>query len=119
MSNVGALTAAPKGHRIKQVVLLLLLSTLASLIMPVLDDFLMLILSVHHALVHALGIVFAHDLIGNTILSVLSMTILPFVSGGIIAGAYWLIKREVLPYMMEFIWVSWLLLLVTLALHGS
>lgn len=119
MAHVGELTAAPKSHRIKQVVLILLLSTCATLTMHMIDDALVLILKLHHAVVRALGLVFASDFIGHTILSVLSMTILPFVSGGLMAGAYWLVKRETLPYLMEFIWVSWLLLVVTLALQGA
>ncbi|OGT52107.1 MAG: hypothetical protein A3F17_08390 [Gammaproteobacteria bacterium RIFCSPHIGHO2_12_FULL_41_15] len=118
MGNIGALTAAPKAHRIKQVVLLFLLSTCASLGIKALDDVLAIILSVHQWVVHVLGSVFASDYIGHTILNVISMTILPFISGGIMAGIYWLIKKETLPYLMEFIWVSWLLLVVTLALEG-
>lgn len=76
-------------------------------------------LNVHDQIVSVLSNIFSGGRWGQLIELGLALFILPVFIGGLVAGIFWLFKRNIMPYMMEIIWILWFVLLTALSLQGS
>ena len=51
---------------------------------------------------------------GSDINSLLGLIILPLLAGAVCAGVFWLVKHVSMPHTMMVVWVTWLIMLVTI-----
>ncbi len=51
---------------------------------------------------------------GGDIKYLLGLIILPLTAGAIVAGTFWLVKHVSMPHTMIVVWVTWLIMLVTI-----
>lgn len=103
----------------KHFIILIVLSILAVFFRTEVAFILHGALNVHDQLVSFLGNIFSGGQWGQLIELGLALFIMPAFIGGVVAGIFWLFKRNMLPYMMETIWILWFILLTALSLQGS
>ncbi|WP_267257021.1 hypothetical protein [Coxiella endosymbiont of Ornithodoros maritimus] len=99
---------------IKQFILLVLLSLAAIFFRIELSYVLDGLVYIHNYIARTLHLIFSDDPAGRLIQNMVSLLIIPVVAGFVVATAFWLIKRMVMPHMMAVIWVLWLILLTTM-----
>jgi hypothetical protein len=44
----------------------------------------------------------------------LALILIPILAGGLVAGGFWLVKHVSMPHTMMVVWVTWLVMLVTI-----
>lgn len=103
----------------KQVVLIILLSIVAILFKGPVDHILMAILSLHQHIINFLGHIFTHEMLGETLESLIALIIIPAVVGCVAALVFWISKKPPLEYTMEIVWVVWLILAITFTLRAA
>lgn len=72
------------------------------------------LLLAHNKVADWLGLVFSHGSIGQLILDVLALMIIPIVIGLLVAIVLMLMKRTAKPQALVATWTAWVVLLVTL-----
>ena len=105
------------GHISKQIVLLLLLSLIATFSLHILDDMLKVVVVLHDHLASMLQMIFAGSEIGHLVQAILSMVLIPIGVGLLAFSGYYLVKKKPLTLTMDIVWAVWLVTLIVLALQ--
>ncbi len=105
------------GHISKQIVLLMLLSLIATFSLHILDDMLKVVVVIHNHLASMLQMIFAGSEIGHLVQAILSMLLIPLLTGLVAFGGYYLVKKKPLAVTMDIVWAVWLITLIVLALQ--
>jgi len=71
---------------------------------------------VYAYLVHWLGLIFSHSHIGHLIQSTLALLIIPLIAGIICAVCLKLMQKKNTSFMIQIVWIVWMLLVATIAL---
>ncbi|OGO94640.1 MAG: hypothetical protein A3F41_04985 [Coxiella sp. RIFCSPHIGHO2_12_FULL_44_14] len=103
---------------VKQLILIILLSLGTIFFKSELTHVLDGLIYAHHYLMQALHGVFADDNVGRLIQDIVSLLLIPFLGGLVVALLFWLLKRSAMPHAMVAIWVVWLVLATTLVTTG-
>lgn len=104
---------------IKQIILLLAATILGVVFRVELLRILDWLLYLHNELANYLALIFSSDHIGRMIQGIVALLLIPAVVGGFIAGMYSLLTRKAYPYTWTVIWVSWVILFVTMLVQMS
>lgn len=88
---------------------LIALSILIILFMPYAQQVLEWLSSAHNWVAEVLTQVFSGGQAGDLTRKLLSLLAIPFFIGLIPVITFWLIKRSMLPYFMQIVWVTWLI----------
>jgi hypothetical protein len=54
---------------------------------------------------------------GTPLNKLLSLVIIPIAFGAVVAGGFWLVKHVSMPHTMIVVWVTWLVMLVTISFN--
>lgn len=100
---------------IKSLLLLIILSIAAAFLLPQYSEFLALIGKLYHFLVERTEVVFASGQLAHLIEHTLIFVGLSLLLSLIPAVICWLLKRQFLLYWMVITWISWLILVTTVA----
>ncbi|MEO8401513.1 MAG: hypothetical protein ABI597_06920 [Gammaproteobacteria bacterium] len=92
----------------KQIIALLILSIVIILGMPYAQQGLQFLVNSHDWIAEQLKQVFSVGEAGNLVRQLLALLAMPVVVGFVPALIFWLVKRSWFPYLMELIWVIWL-----------
>ena len=103
---------------LKQGTLLLIGSVLCITFIMQFSVFLQGMEHAHDILTNKMSTIFAGSIAGLYVKETLALIIIPSLIGFIPAAIYWTIKRKTVPYLMTIIWIAWLMLATTLAVHG-
>ncbi len=76
------------------------------------------LLTAHKQISHAMKAVFSGGSIGTIILQLVALMLIPAVATAIPAGIYWAINRKQMPYILETLWVFWIVLATTIVLKA-
>ena len=99
----------------KQVLIFFLLSIACVYLSQYITHALTQLLQVDNAFTAVVGRVTSHmGEWGKDIKQMFSLILLPLVAGAIVAGGFWLVKHVSMPHTMMVVWVTWLVMLVTL-----
>ena len=71
----------------------------------------------YHYLSRELMPVFAPRTLGRFIRHTIALISIPLFMGLIPAGFYWVFNRHQMPFLYPLIWIFWMILLTTVALH--
>ena len=71
----------------------------------------------HHYAARLLSDIFTGDHLGRVIRETLALFIIPFLVGAIPGLIYWLVMHKIMPYMYHVMWLIWVMLLTSIALH--
>lgn len=104
---------------IKQIILIILLSVVAIFFHHQLSHVLNGLVYAHHYITKALQTIFSEGHTARLIQEIISLLILPFLGGLIVAIIFWMSKRSAMPYAMAVIWILWLVLLVTMVAQNT
>ena len=104
---------------IKHIILLLAATVLGVVFRVELLRILDWLLYLHNELANYLALIFSSDHIGRMIQGIVALLLIPAVVGGFIAGMYSLLTRKAYPYTWTVIWVSWVILFVTMLVQMS
>lgn len=104
---------------IKQTVVIIALSCVVLFANSFVNSGLHLLADFHLNINHLLSEVFSGSHVGSFIRKLLALLVVPALTAGIPAGIYWAINRRKMPYIMEIIWSSWIVLTVTITLLGN
>lgn len=94
---------------IKQIIALLVLSTLIILTMPYTQQAVQYLLNAHEWISQLLTDVFSGGQAGNLLRGLIALLSVPIIIGLVPAIIYWMVKRSWFPYFMEIFWVVWLI----------
>lgn len=101
-----------------QTALLALASLLCILFIKQVSFCLNQLITWHSLLSKDLAVIFSGGEYGLLIRRVLAMALVPAGITTAIGGVYWLIKREMMPYVFHLFWLTWLVLLTGLSVHA-
>lgn len=74
-------------------------------------------LDMAHSLLNVkLSYIFNTSPLGNTLQETICLLLIPFLTAGVPAGGYWLVKRKLIPYFYHMVWIVWLVLFTSLIL---
>ncbi|QTS83634.1 hypothetical protein [Coxiella endosymbiont of Amblyomma nuttalli] len=99
----------------KQFVLIILLSFVSILFRQETTRLLDGLVYLHNYIARVLHLIFFNDNVGRVMQDVISLLIIPVITGILVAAIFWIIKRMVMPHIMVVIWVVWSILLTTMA----
>ena|SRR3990167_2908502 len=102
----------------KEVLLLMLLSLVGIVFASQIDSFLHIFLYLHDEFIKIFGLIIAHDPLGQAVLSLLAMMLIPYLLGLGVDGLFRAVKHQPMPYTKALIWGVWLILSVTVILRG-
>jgi hypothetical protein len=94
---------------LKQIIAIFILSIVIILAMPYAQSALGFILSAHDWVSNTLKEVFSGGQAGNLVRELLALLTVPVIVGLIPVLFYWLAKRTWFPYVMQIIWIVWLI----------
>ena len=103
---------------LKQFAYLIIASILAIFFVHELAFVLKYINEAHNMLSTQMRNVFAGGEIGQTIRHVLSLFLIPVIVAYIPAGIYWLFTRKEMPALCHVVWILWIVLATSIALHA-
>jgi len=95
---------------IKQVVYLVLISLAVVLMATYLDKAFLYLIHTYNVLNSWFSNIFASTKLGLILTQLCSLFLLPFIAAMVIAGGYWMFKRKQFPYLVQTMWVLWLIL---------
>ncbi len=101
----------------KHILYLILISVIAMYFINQIAAFLHFIDNIHGLLVKQLSMIFAGGKVGMMIKEVVALVLIPLGIASIPASVYWVFKRRVMPYFTDLLWVSWIMLATSVALH--
>ena len=104
---------------VKHIILFLVATILGVMFRNELLKVLDWLLYLHNQLAAWLAVIFSSDSMGRMIQGVVALLVIPTVIGGIITGVHRLIKHAPYPYTWTVIWVSWVILFVTMLVQMS
>ncbi len=99
---------------VKQSVWLIVASTVAMLLQDQLSFILKILLLLHNKVAEGLGIIFSRAPAAELIQALIALIIVPVVIGGIVALILWIFKRYKHAHFMMAVWITWMVILVTL-----
>lgn len=99
---------------LKQSILILILTLVTIFFRAEISHVLNALVYVHNAIAGSLHFIFSDDKVGRLIQNVISLLLLPFICGLIVALVFWLVKRVTMPHIMAVVWILWLILLITM-----
>lgn len=99
---------------IKHVILIIVFSVVAVVFRTQLSHILDGLIYVHNYIAMGLHMIFSDATWGRLLQDVISLLLIPFVAGIIVATAFWLVKHFAMPHIAAVIWVLWLILLTTM-----
>ena len=99
---------------VKQGILLIGASVAATFFAQQLILALSMLVHAHNVVEAPLSGVFAGDHMGRVIQGVVALVVIPAVIGAVLAFAYWLVKKSMMPHLLTVVWVIWTILLTTL-----
>ena len=102
---------------IRQIFILLLISIVCVYFMTHITWFMHFIDHLHSIFVKQLSLIFAGGKIGMMVKEVVALVLIPLIIAAIPAIIYWFIKRQHMPYFADILWVTWIMLLTSVALH--
>lgn len=99
---------------IKQTILIILLSACAIFFKTQLNHLLDSLIYVHNYIAISLHMIFSDDAVGRLIQDMISLLLIPFVCGLVVAIVLWMFKRQAMPHTLSLVWVVWLILVITM-----
>lgn len=102
---------------VKHLALLIAISALSVAMLTYFGTALQGLEHTHALLAHKLTAVFAGGKIGQFIRDTVLLIALPIAIALVPGGIYWAIRRQQLPSLTSVVWVIWLVLVTTLAMH--
>lgn len=63
-------------------------------------------------LYHLSGTIFSNNDIGSLLQKLVALLLIPLVCAGLPAGIYYMIYRKTMPYLIQLIWVIWIIVAV-------
>lgn len=99
---------------LKQSILILILTLVTIFFRAEISHILNALVYAHNAIAGSLHFIFSDDTVGRLIQNVISLLLLPFICGLLVALVFWLIKRATMPHIMAVVWILWLILLITM-----
>lgn len=103
---------------IKQILLIILLSAAAIFFQSELSHVIDFFVNAHQYVDKTLHSIFSQGQVGQLIQDMISLLILPFLGGLLLAALFWLVKRTSMPHTMGVVWVLWLVLLISLLVQA-
>ncbi len=103
----------------KQLILIIIASVLAVMFQSQIVHGLNMLVVAHNKEAISLAGIFSGDQIGRLIQGVIAVVLLPVGVGAVLAGGYWLVKKEMMPHTLTIIWIMWTILLTTLIAQSS
>lgn len=119
MSKEGSTGSGKSVYNAKEMILLILLSLVGMIFASQIDSFLHLFLFLHDQVIRVFGVVIAHDRLGEAILSLLSILLIPYLLGLGANAVFRMVKHQPMPYTKEIIWGVWLILSILVIVRGS
>tara|TARA_B100000965_G_scaffold37936_1_gene27994 strand:- start:29 stop:355 length:327 start_codon:yes stop_codon:yes gene_type:complete len=99
----------------KQMIVFLFLSVICVYMSTQLSHIFSKLLQVDVALSGMIGKVTSHLGDWGVILNrVLALIVIPILAGGVVAAVFWFVKHVSMPHTMLVVWVTWLVMLVTI-----
>jgi len=95
----------------KHIIALIILSVLAVIFKTELAVVMHWIIDWHAHVLHWLSSVFSQDKMGVIAQASLALLIIPLIVTAIVACLLWILRRKMIPFLPELMWVVWLLLL--------
>ena len=104
----------------KHIVALIILSVLSVIFKTQLAIVLHWIINWHHHLSTELTSVFSQDKVGLIAQNSLALLLIPLLVTAVVAFALWILRRKMIPFLPEVMWIIWLLLLALITVgQGS
>jgi hypothetical protein len=103
---------------IKQIIILIALSVLVILILPLCHSVIHYLLTVYHFIYNTLDTLFVQSKNANFIKQLIAFLAVPLGLGAILGSLYFAVRRQKMPYIMEIIWIIWVILATTLICQG-
>jgi len=98
----------------KQVILVMVVSIAAIFFKSQLTYVLHYLLVLHNALAYGLASIFSNSPTGQMIQAIVALIVIPIIITGIMALAYWLVKRSEMPHLTAIVWFIWAVLLAAI-----
>lgn len=101
----------------KHILALIILSVLAVLFKTECAVVLHWLMDWHHYLMNSLSSVFSSDKMGVLAQASLALILIPFAVAAIAACGLWVVRRKMLPFLPEVMWVIWLVLVSLITIN--
>jgi hypothetical protein len=103
----------------KQAILLIIFSIVAMFCQDQLAHVLRFLLHIHNEIESWTTVFFAGSEIGKVIQGIIALVLFPLVIGGVVGLGFWLVKHVSMPHIMSVVWVTWLIMLVTILAQAA
>lgn len=99
---------------VKQIVLIISLSACVIFFKTQLNHLLEVLIHIHNYIYLSLHMIFSDGNVGRLIQDMISLLLIPFMGGLMVATVFWMFKREAMPHTLGLVWVVWLILVITM-----